>query len=151
MRPQRRNRVEHRFHRRVAGWQFNMYINSSKKNPRSKIEKVVCMNYFKSYTDQAVEKEFGLFLVAAQLIHRLMQADTSCTTTAHLFFFPLLGHKIQKQKVQLNISDVYLTVPECIKSHGQLLKRDLLVPIVVQTSNIGVYLPIDKSYTKNTH
>ena len=32
---------------------------------------------------------FGHFLVFVQLIHRLMQADISCTTTDRLFFFPL--------------------------------------------------------------
>ena len=35
---------------------------------------------------------FGHFLVGLQLIHRLTQADISCTTTARLFFFPLLAH-----------------------------------------------------------
>ena len=35
----------------------------------------------------------GHFLVVVQLSHRLMQADISCTTTARMFFFPLLGKK----------------------------------------------------------
>ena len=35
---------------------------------------------------------FVVVVVVVQLIHRLMQADISCTTTARLFFFPLLGH-----------------------------------------------------------
>ena len=39
---------------------------------------------------QAVEKVWP-FLVVVHLIHRLTQADISCTTTARLFFFPLLG------------------------------------------------------------
>ena len=77
-----------------------MYKNSPKKCPRSKIEKVACINYFKSCTDQEVEKEFGLFLVAAQLIHRLTQADISCTTTAHLSFTPLLDtDNIKKDQI----------------------------------------------------
>ena len=37
---------------------------------------------------QAVEKRTSLAIV--QLIHRPTQADISCTTTARLFFFPLL-------------------------------------------------------------
>ena len=36
------------------------------------------------------KKEQLFPFVVVQLIHRLMQADISCTTTAHLFFFPLL-------------------------------------------------------------
>ena len=35
-------------------------------------------------------------LVVVQLIHRLAQADISYTTTARLFFFPLLGKKLTK-------------------------------------------------------
>ena len=31
------------------------------------------------------------FFVVVQLIHRLTKADISCTTTACLLFFPLLG------------------------------------------------------------
>ena len=44
------------------------------------------------YGTQAVEKKnkFGHFLVVVQLIHRLTQADISCTTTVRLFFFPLV-------------------------------------------------------------
>ena len=34
--------------------------------------------------------KFGHFFVVVQLIHRLTQTDISCTTTACLFFFPLL-------------------------------------------------------------
>ena len=34
--------------------------------------------------------KFVYFLVVVQLIHRLAQADISCTTTARLCFFPLL-------------------------------------------------------------
>ena len=37
------------------------------------------------------KNKFGHFLVVVQLIHRLMQADISCTTTARLFFCLLLG------------------------------------------------------------
>ena len=33
---------------------------------------------------------FGNFLVVEQLIHKLTQADISCTITARLFFSPLL-------------------------------------------------------------
>ena len=33
------------------------------------------------------------FLVVVQLIHRLRQADICCTTTAQLFFIPLLVHR----------------------------------------------------------
>ena len=41
---------------------------------------------------------FGPFVVVVvQLIHRLTQADISCTTTAYLFFFPLY----EKQKTGL--------------------------------------------------
>ena len=37
------------------------------------------------------KEELGNFLVVVFLIHRLMHADISCTTTAQLFFFTLLG------------------------------------------------------------
>ena len=36
----------------------------------------------------------GNFLVVVQLIHRLTQADISCTTTPRLFFFPLLVNNL---------------------------------------------------------
>ena len=36
--------------------------------------------------------KFGHFFVVVQLIHRLTQADISCTTTACLFFFTLLDY-----------------------------------------------------------
>ena len=35
-----------------------------------------------------------IFSVVVQLIHRLTQTDISCTTTACLFFFPLLEHDL---------------------------------------------------------
>ena len=38
------------------------------------------------------KNKFGHFLVVVQLIHRLMQAEISCTTTTRLFFFLLLGY-----------------------------------------------------------
>ena len=43
---------------------------------------------------QAVGKKntFCHFVVVVQLIHRLTQADISCTTPARLFFFPLLAN-----------------------------------------------------------
>ena len=41
------------------------------------------------------KNKFGHFLVVVQLIHRLTQADISCTTKARLFFFPLLVHHIR--------------------------------------------------------
>ena len=34
------------------------------------------------------KNKYGDILVVLQLIHRLMQADISCTTPARLFFFP---------------------------------------------------------------
>ena len=37
------------------------------------------------------KNKFSHFVVVVQLIHRLMHADISCTITARLFFFPLLG------------------------------------------------------------
>ena len=37
------------------------------------------------------KNKFRHFVVVVQLVHRLMQADISCTTTARLFFFPLLA------------------------------------------------------------
>ena len=37
------------------------------------------------------KNKFCHFVVVVQLVHRLMQADISCTTTARLFFFPLLA------------------------------------------------------------
>ena len=37
-------------------------------------------------------------MVVVQLIHRLTQADISCTTTASLFFFPLLGVNADQQE-----------------------------------------------------
>ena len=37
-------------------------------------------------------KKFGHFVAVVQLIHRLMKADISCTTMAHLLFFPLLDY-----------------------------------------------------------
>ena len=49
----------------------------------------------KQGNSQALVKRTSLaihFLVVVQLIHRLAQADISCTTTARLFFFPLLAH-----------------------------------------------------------
>ena len=43
---------------------------------------------------QAVEKRTSLaFLVVVQLIHRLAQSDIGWSTTARLFFFPLLASK----------------------------------------------------------
>ena len=39
--------------------------------------------------------KFGHFLVVAQLIHGLTQADISCTTTARLFFFPLPDENVK--------------------------------------------------------
>ena len=39
------------------------------------------------------KNKIGHFLVVVQLIHRLIQADISCTTTACLFFFPLLARE----------------------------------------------------------
>ena len=40
------------------------------------------------------EQVFNNVVVAVvQLIHRLTQADISCTTSARLFFFPLLGEQ----------------------------------------------------------
>ena len=44
--------------------------------------------------EQAVEKRTSLaiFVVVVQLIHRLTQADISCTTMARLIFFPLLAY-----------------------------------------------------------
>ena len=35
-------------------------------------------------------------MVVVQLIHRLTWADISCTTMAHLFFFPLLDSYLKK-------------------------------------------------------
>ena len=42
-------------------------------------------------TGSGKKNKFGHFLVFVELIHRLTQADISCTTMARLFFFPLLG------------------------------------------------------------
>ena len=39
------------------------------------------------------KEQVWLFFIVVQLIHRLIQADISCTTTARLFFFSLLGQK----------------------------------------------------------
>ena len=36
------------------------------------------------------DQVWPFFFIVVQLIHRLTQADISCTTTARLFFFPLL-------------------------------------------------------------
>ena len=48
-----------------------------------------------SSTGSGKENKFGHFVVVVvQLIHRLTQADISCTTTARLFSFPLLDHQL---------------------------------------------------------
>ena len=45
-----------------------------------------------SSSSSGKKNKFGHFwLLDGQLIHRLKQADISCTTTDRLFFFPLLG------------------------------------------------------------
>ena len=45
------------------------------------------------------------FFVVVQLIHRLTKADISCTTTAHMFFFPLLAQVDFECKVVPKIFD----------------------------------------------
>ena len=50
------------------------------------------------------KNKFCHFLVDVKLIHRLMQADICCTTTARLFFFPLLvSHPVNKVAASLDI------------------------------------------------
>ena len=61
---------------------------------------IACANF--GYTDDQLfnasqpssgkKNKFGHFLVVVQLIHGLTQAHNNCTTTACLFFFPLLDH-----------------------------------------------------------
>ena len=50
------------------------------------------------------KNKFGHFLVIVQLIHRLTQADISCTKTARLLFFPLLDdiHPVPRKKLPLD-------------------------------------------------
>ena len=48
------------------------------------------------------KSKFGHFLVAVQPIHRLTQADISCTTTARLFFFPLLCGEVTEKATSLS-------------------------------------------------
>ena len=43
-------------------------------------------------TNQWEKNKFGHFVVVVQLIHRLTQAEISCTTMARMFFIPLLAH-----------------------------------------------------------
>ena len=52
-------------------------------------------------TSSGKKNKFGPFLVVLLLIHRLMQADIRCTTTAHLFFFPLLGYIITSKLLMI--------------------------------------------------
>ena len=47
------------------------------------------------------------FYVVLQLIHRLTQADISCTTTASLFFFPLLDDMTIFWLSNFNIKHLY--------------------------------------------
>ena len=44
----------------------------------------------RSLSSSGKKNKFGHFLGDVQLIRRLTKADISCTTTARLFFFPLL-------------------------------------------------------------
>ena len=51
------------------------------------------------------KKEEGWpFFIVVQLIHRLTQVDISCTITASLFFFPLLGYDVFKFYLFDNLS-----------------------------------------------
>ena len=52
--------------------------------------------------------KFGHFLVIVQLIHRLTQADITCTTTARLFFFPLLAYECNLLRVR--ITSVFIAI-----------------------------------------
>ena len=64
-----------------------------KRNPYNASLPIWLQKRMKFTHSQAMEKnKFGLFLVVVQLIHSLMQADISCSTTARLFFFPLLAN-----------------------------------------------------------
>ena len=51
------------------------------------------------------------------------------------------GTHVEKQNCLFNTSGEYYMVPECIKPHSKLLKRDLVVSVVVQQFNIRVNLP----------
>ena len=76
-------------------------------------------------TKQWKKEQVWPFLVVVQRIHRLMQADISCTRTARLIFLPLLEHK--------RVSPIYfLTYLSSIK------KRPHLGDLLLHTSNYSV-------------
>ena len=56
--------------------------------------------------------KFGHFMVVVQLIHRLRQADISCTTTDRLFFNPLLDYLINRGCPCYYCKPAYLS-PQC--------------------------------------
>ena len=67
---------------------------------------------------QSVEKRTGLAIfvvVVVQLIHRLTQVDISFTTTAHLFFFPQLGHTylLFNSDFHEDFRDVFKCIESC--------------------------------------
>ena len=58
------------------------------------------------------EEHVWPFLVVVQLIHRLRQADISCTTTDRLFFNPLLDYLINRGCPCYYCKPAYLS-PQC--------------------------------------
>ena len=65
-------------------------------------------------TKQWKKEHVWTFLVIVQLIHRLTHADITCTTTACLFFFPLLGYHREKNPLIACFSTSYSIHLQCL-------------------------------------
>ena len=82
-----------------------------------------------SSSSSGKKNKFGHFLVDVKLIHRLIQADICCTTTARLFFFPLLvSHPVNKVAASLDIlwqerPIVFQQLLEASHSHFRMSNR----------------------------
>ena len=74
-------------------------------------EKISC--YLGGWGASRGKKQIWWFFVVVQLIHRLTQADISCTTMAHMFFFPLLAdeRELDNQRKTLSSIHLYLSLP----------------------------------------